>query len=58
MTTLQGASDRDTHRHAPLMPWMHLVNLYLGRLGFVPGQRVNITADYRSGNLTISPDHD
>jgi hypothetical protein len=37
---------------------MHLVNLYLERLGFVPGQRVSITADYRSGNLIISPDHD
>ncbi|WP_225034525.1 ferrous iron transport protein A [Paraburkholderia sp. XV] len=57
MTTLQSATDRDTHQHAPLMQWMHFVNLYLERMGFVPGQRVNITANFRFGNLIISPDH-
>jgi hypothetical protein len=43
--------------HLPFMPWMQIADLWLGCVGFSPGQRVHIIFDYRNACLSITPDH-
>jgi hypothetical protein len=39
----------------PFMPWMEMADMWLERGGFVPGQRVTFTLDYRECRLMITP---
>ncbi|MBU9163594.1 hypothetical protein [Burkholderia multivorans] len=44
-------------RNRPAFPWQSAVDRLLATAGFVPGNHVLLSVNYRSQQLTISPDH-
>ncbi|MGU7785230.1 hypothetical protein [Burkholderia sp. PU8-34] len=44
-------------RNRPAFPWQSVVDRLLATTGFVPGNHVLLSVNYRSQQLTISPDH-
>jgi hypothetical protein len=49
-----------THEHhrRTAFPWMQITNAMLEHAGFLPGQQVLFSIDYRLGHITITPDYD
>lgn len=49
-----------THEHErhTAFPWMQVTDAMLERAGFLPGQQVLFSVDYRYGHITITPDYD
>ncbi|HEX7682534.1 MAG TPA: hypothetical protein VF446_03190 [Trinickia sp.] len=38
-------------------PWMQITDDLLAHAGFLPGQHVLFSVDYRVGRISITPDH-
>jgi toxic protein SymE len=56
---LKQASETESpedQRRRVAFPWMPVVDALLEHAGFLPGQRVYFSVDYRSGQITIAPD--
>lgn len=49
-----------THEHdkRTAFPWMQVTNAMLEHAGFLPGNQVLFSIDYRHGHITITPDYD
>lgn len=57
---LKRASDTESseeRRRRVAFPWTPVVDALLDHAGFLPGQRVYFSVDYRSGVITIALDH-
>lgn len=48
---------RARYHNRPAFPWQIAVDRLLATAGFVPGNHVLLSVNYRSQQLTISPDH-
>jgi hypothetical protein len=61
VTRISVALEADhTHEHArrTIFPWMQITNAMLEHAGFLPGNQVLFSIDYRLGHITITPDYD
>lgn len=61
VTRISVALEADrTHEHArsTTFPWMRITNAMLEHAGFLPGNQVLFSIDYRLGHITITPDYD
>jgi toxic protein SymE len=54
---LEAGSTLDHDRHTAF-PWMQVTDAMLEHAGFLPGNRVLFTIDYRPGRITITPDYE
>lgn len=54
--TLRSSADQLTHIDQPRMPWMEVVDAHLGILGFKSGERVCLSINHVTRQISISPD--
>lgn len=57
---LRGASANDstlTQATRIAFPWMQVADHLRAHAGFLPGQHVLFSVDYRNARITITPDH-
>lgn len=49
-----------THEHdrRTAFPWMQITDAMLEQAGFLPGEQVLFSIDYRCGHIILTPDHD
>ncbi|WP_250493208.1 hypothetical protein [Caballeronia sp. GAWG1-1] len=49
-----------THEHdrRTTFPWMQITDAMLEHAGFLPGNQVLFSIDYRHGHITVTPDYD
>jgi len=46
------------HAWSTAFPWMQVTDAMLEHAGFLPGNQVLLSIDYRLGHITITPDYD
>ncbi|MDT8838228.1 hypothetical protein [Paraburkholderia fungorum] len=46
------------HGRRTAFPWMLITDAMLEHAGFLPGNQVRFSIDYRHGHITITPDYD
>jgi hypothetical protein len=42
--------------HRPCMPWMEFIDRHIELFGFNPGERVYLSFDFSTRQISISPD--
>ncbi|MBB5542310.1 hypothetical protein A8H39_18245 [Paraburkholderia fungorum] len=52
------ADSTSEHGRRTAFPWMQVTNAMLEHAGFLPGNQVLFSIDYRHGHITITPDYD
>ena len=50
---LQSSAELPGGSNKPFLPWMQVTDALLGRLGFMPGERVHFSVDYIRRNIVI-----
>ncbi|WP_167042014.1 hypothetical protein [Burkholderia sp. Ax-1724] len=55
ISTYDAAESSEEQRRRVAFPWMPVVDALLEHAGFLPGQRVFLSVDYRSGQIMIAP---